>query len=306
MSGVCGKGSELMAQGDAKFKAKRVLSNASKYQAAMELYDKAAAQFKMTKQWDAAGDAYIKLAECAEKLGDQIEAVGAYFNAGKAYKNGDTKEAIKAFRIAAEMRMTTNAFQQAGKIHQEIAGIEEKNLNAKGAIRSYNEAADCFHAEGSGPSESQALVKVAELSATEEDYIRAIMLYEKVAGMALESSLLKYVAKDYFFRAALCQMAQCAKEGDMKSLEDKLDKYKDDHPPFEGDRGCKLLEGCMKAFEDDDIDAYTNHVYAFDRICKLDNWTVSLLLTVKKVLQDGSPSDSPYLPDQDEPALDLS
>lgn len=59
----------------------------------------------MAQQWDDAGDAYIKMAECAEKINNQLEAVNAYTNAAKAYKNGNTKESIKTFRIAAEMRM---------------------------------------------------------------------------------------------------------------------------------------------------------------------------------------------------------
>jgi len=96
MSEGGGKGNEYMAQAEKKLKG-FAFSSSSKFEAAMELYDKAAAQFKMTKQWDEAGDAYIKMAECAEKLGNEAEAVSAYTNAGKAYKNGNTKEAIKAF-----------------------------------------------------------------------------------------------------------------------------------------------------------------------------------------------------------------
>jgi len=294
------KGNELMQQAERKLKAMFPLSTQAKTEAAMELYDKAAAQFKITKQWDEAGDAYIKQAECAEKIGNQGEAITAYTNAGKAYKNGNVKEAVKAFKIAADMRMQGNAFQQAGKLHLEIAGIEEKNLNVKGAIKAYTDAADCFQAEGSVPSENQALLKVAELSAAEQDFERAIMIYEKVAAVALESTLLKYSAKDYFFKASLCQLVVCAKHGDMKMLETKLERYKDQHPAFDGDRSCKLVEACMKAFEDDDVDSFTDAVYAYDKITKLDHWHSGLLLIVKKVIKgdvavDGK--DEPEMPD---------
>jgi len=288
-----------MQLADKKLKQWAPFGAQAKTEAAMELFDKAAAQFKMMKQWDEAGDAYIKMAECAEKIGNEAEAVAAYANAGKAFKNGNTKEAIKAFRIAADMRMTSNAFQQAGKIHIEIASIEEKNLNIKGAIKAFSDAADCFQAEGSVPSENQALLKVAELSAAEEDYDRAIMVYEKVATAALESTLLKYSAKDYFFKASLCQLVLCAKHGDMKVLEDKLERYKDQHPAFDGDRSCKLIESCMKAFEDDDVDAFTDHVYSYDKIYKLDHWTSALLLIVKKIIKNGGVAEQgePDLPD---------
>jgi alpha-soluble NSF attachment protein len=297
-----GKGNDLMQQAEKKLKSFSIFGAAGKTEAAMELYDKAAAQFKMTKQWDDAGDAYIKMAECAEKISNQLEAVNAYTNAAKAYKNGNTKEAIKTFRIAAEMRMENNQFQQAAKLYQEIGAIEEKNMNMKGAIKAYSDAADCFQSEGSGPSENQALLKVAELSASEEDYARAISIYEKVSATALESTLLKYSVKDYFFKAALCQFVLCAKAQDMKVLEDKLERYKDQHPAFDGDRSSKLIEACAKAFEDDDVDAFTDHVFAYDKIYKLDNWTASLLLIVKKILKDGGVM-RPGIDEPDEPDL---
>jgi len=280
------KGHELMQQAEKKKKQPSLFGSTSKLEDAMELYQKAGAQFKIAKQWDDAGEAYLKAAECAEKLGSEVEAVGAYVDAAKAYKNGNTKEAIKAFRIAAEMRMRANGFSQAGKLHLEIAGIEEKNLNTKDAIKAFSEAADCFHAEGSVPSESQALLKVAELSATEEDYTRAIAIYEAVAATSLESSLMKFSAKDYFFKAALCQMVVCAKDGDMKLLEDKLEKYKDQHPAFDGDKGCKLIESCLKAFDDSDADALTDLCFAYDKLYKPDHWTCALLLIVKKIIKN--------------------
>jgi alpha-soluble NSF attachment protein len=72
-----------MQQAEKKLKSFSIFGAAGKTEAAMELYDKAAAQFKMTKQWDDAGDAYIKMAECAEKISNQLEAVNAYTNAAK-------------------------------------------------------------------------------------------------------------------------------------------------------------------------------------------------------------------------------
>jgi len=58
-----------------------------------------------------------------------------------------------------------------------------------------------------------------------------------------------------------------------------------------------LIEACAKAFDDDDVDAFTDHVFAYDKIYKLDNWTASLLLIVKKILKDGNVSQ-PNEPDE--------
>lgn len=286
------KGNDLVAQAEKKLKSFSFFGG-NKMETAMELYDKAAAQFKIAKQWDDAGDAYIKVAELAEKTKQDHEALTAYGNAAKAYKNGNTKEAIKTFRIAAEMHMEANQFQRAAKLYNEIGALEEKNMNIKGSIKAYTDAADCFSSEGAGSSESAALIKVAELCSGQEDFARAIQIYEKVSATALENTLLKYSVKDYFFKSLLCQMVVCARDDDMKVLEDKIEQYKDMHPAFDGDRTCKLIEQCSKAFEDNDIEAFTDHVYKYDRIAKLNNATASLLLMVKQELKSGPSQAGP-------------
>lgn len=282
------KGSDLVAQAEKKLKAFSFFGFGGKEEAAMELYAKAAAQFKMSKEWDEAGDAYIKLAELAERTKNEHEAITAYVDAAKAYKNGNVKEAIKTYRIAAEMKMENNQFQQAAKLLNEIAMLEEKNMNIKGAIKAYTDAADCFASEGSSSSESQSLLKVAELCAGQEDYVRAIQIYEKVAANALESTLLKYSVKDYFFKALLCNLVLGAKADDMKEVEEKVESYQDMHPAFDGDRGCKLIQQCLEAFNADDVDGFTDHVFKFDKIYKLDNWTAGLLLQVKQIMKGES------------------
>ena len=50
------------------------------------------------------------------------------------------------------------------------------------------------------------MLKVAEYCATLEKYEKAIKIYETVAAASLESQLLKYAAKDQFFRASLCHL----------------------------------------------------------------------------------------------------
>ena len=50
------------------------------------------------------------------------------------------------------------------------------------------------------------LFQVAQFSAQLENYEKAVEIYERVAASCLESNLLKYSAKDYFFKAALCHL----------------------------------------------------------------------------------------------------
>ena len=47
---------------------------------------------------------------------------------------------------------------------------------------------------------------MARYAAQLEQYEKAISIYEEVGESCIENTLLKYSAKEYFFRAALCHM----------------------------------------------------------------------------------------------------
>ena len=59
----------------------------------------------------------------------------------------------------------------------------------------------------------------------------------KVAASALESSLIKYSAKDYFFRAALCHL--CV---DPVNAQHAVQRYEEQFPAFGDSREAKLVK----------------------------------------------------------------
>lgn len=108
------------------------------------------------------------------------------------------------------------------------------------------------------------MLKVAQYAAQLEDYEKAIQIYEQVrmtitqlkcqlitkralfcffllviqvAGSCLESSLLKYSAKEYFFRSALCHLSV-----DLLNAQHALEKYAQQYPAFQDSREYKLVK----------------------------------------------------------------
>jgi alpha-soluble NSF attachment protein len=81
------------------------------------------------------------------------------------------------------------------------------------------------------------MLKVAQYAAQLEDYEKAISIYESVAGSCLDSSLLKYSAKEYFFRASLCHLSV-----DLLNAQHALDKYAQQYPAFQDSREFKLVK----------------------------------------------------------------
>lgn len=59
----------------------------------------------------------------------------------------------------------------------------------------------------------------------------------QVASASLESSLLKYSAKEYFFRAALCHL--CV---DVLNAQHAIERYYEQYPAFQDSREYKLIK----------------------------------------------------------------
>lgn len=59
----------------------------------------------------------------------------------------------------------------------------------------------------------------------------------QVASASLESSLLKYSAKEYFFRAALCHL--CV---DVLNAQHAIERYQEQYPAFQDSREYKLIK----------------------------------------------------------------
>jgi len=85
-----------------------------------------------------------------------------------------------------------------------------------------------FLGEESNSSANKCLLKVAQYAAQLENYQKAIQIYEQVASASLDNSLLKYSAKEYFFRAALCHL--CI---DLLNAQHALQQYENMYPAFQ-------------------------------------------------------------------------
>lgn len=282
------KALELLKQADKKFKSFSLFNSQQKFEDGVEILGKAASQFKMNKNWKEAGDTYVQMAEVYEsKLKDPFEAASSYDQAAKAYKNCDIKEAIRCFILAVENQMENNRFASAAKIWKEVGGLHEKEYQLKEAMSAYSKAADCFEAENSTANANGCHVKVAGLAAETEDYDKAVKIYEKLMKACLDNSSLRWSVKDYQFRALLCKFVVAAKNGDLDDVEATCNRYRDMNPQFDDTRECNLILDLIEDFKEDDENKFTDHVFRFDEIIKLDNWTAKVLLQIKKSLKEG-------------------
>lgn len=125
-------------------------------------------------------------------------------------------------------------------------------------------------------------LKVADLSALEGDYYKAIELYEKVATASVANNLMKYSVKDYLMKSGICLLAV----GDMVATNRAFEKYRDMDPTFPSTREHQLLVDLLATVEEGDPEAFADKLFQYDQMSKLDKWKTTLLLRIKNSIEE--------------------
>ncbi|KAF5907821.1 alpha-soluble NSF attachment protein, partial [Clarias magur] len=234
-----------------------------------------------------AGNAFSQAALLHLQMQSKHDAATNFIDAGNAFKKADPQEAVNCLNRAIEIYTDMGRFTIAAKHHVTIAEIFETELvDIDKAIAHYEQAADYYKGEESTSSANKCLLKVAAYAAQLEQYPKAIEIYEQVGAQAMDNTLLKYSAKDYFFKAALCHF--CV---DMLNAKLALQKYEEMFPAFSDSRECKLIKKLLDASEEQNVDAYTDSVKEYDTISRLDQWLTTILLRIKKTIQEDEMPD---------------
>eukprot|EP01095_Lingulamoeba_sp_RSL-Kostka_P015436 TRINITY_DN70_c2_g1_i3.p1 TRINITY_DN70_c2_g1~~TRINITY_DN70_c2_g1_i3.p1 ORF type:complete len:300 (+),score=119.96 TRINITY_DN70_c2_g1_i3:122-1021(+) len=259
----------------------KVFGGGPDFYAASEAYGQAANCYKLAKQWDDAGNTYLQAAQCALRGKDSFEVAHSYIEAAKCYKKSNNLEKFEqCLKDGVLQYQDIGKFSMAARYSKELAELLE-NSNAEEACEQYMVAADLYETADQQTSVNQCLLKVAELSATLGNYERAIESFEKVAEESLKNKLLSYSVKEYFLKAGLCHLCT----GDVVTSRRALERYQEQDYKFSAQRECELLNNIITAFENYDIDSFTNAVREFDSITRLDNWKTDMLLVIRKNIE---------------------
>ncbi|XP_076064935.1 alpha-soluble NSF attachment protein [Oratosquilla oratoria] len=277
------KAQQLMAEAERKLTSSKgffgsLFGGSTKVDEAVDLYLQAANKFKMAKKWGSAGHAFTELANLHQKAGSRLDAATNFVEAGNCYKKTDPNESVNSLLKAIEIYTDMGKFTVAAKHHQTIGEIYESEVaDIEKSIQHYEQASDYFKGEESNSSANKCMLKVAMFAAQMENYEKAITIYEQVAASSLESSLLKYSAKEYMFRSALCHLCKDSTDAGIA-----MQKYEDMYPAFQDSREYKLLKALITHIEDQNVDAFTDTVKEYDSISRLDQWYTTMLLRIKK------------------------
>lgn len=255
-----------------------------KWENAADLYTQTANAFRMQNQNKEAGQAFEKAANIqTSKLNEPDDAANTLVEAFKVYKKTDPLDAARCLDVAINHYTSKGNFRRAATHKQNLAEIYELEIgDQKKAIESYELAANWFENDNAEALANKLHLKVAELAAMQEDYYKAIELFEKVASTAVANNLMKWSVKDYFLKAGLCHLAV----GDQVATNRALEKYRDMDPTFPSQREHQLLVDLYEAVEAGDQEMFADKLFQYDQMSKLDKWKTVILLKIKNSIEE--------------------
>lgn len=254
------------------------LNKSAQYDAASSLLEKAANQYKLSKQWQQAGTTFEKLGNLHLKNESGSDAATAFTDAAKCYQKTNKSDVVRVLHRAIEYYTENGRLGQAARQLREIAETTEKQGSKDECLIFYRQAADLYAGEEQTSEANKCRTKIATLGAELESYAEASEIFESMARSYVDNNLLKYSAKGLLLNAGLCQLC-LADEVAMRSA---LERYDDIDLNFANSREANFLKDLADACEEGDVDKFTNTVAEFDNMTRLDGWKTTLLLRVKK------------------------
>jgi len=275
----------LVQKADQKLKGGLLsfLTGGPKYDDASDLYQQAANQFKLSKEWQEAANCFTQCAYCANNSGSSTDEANYLMEAGNVLKKISTSQAVEQYEKAIGIYNANGRFQQSGKLLMSIAELyEAERLQHREVKEYYKRAAEMFELDDHGKSNfTKCNLKVAEYAAKDGEMQEAIRIFEGEGEKALQNNLLQYGAKDHFFRAGILHLAG----GDSVTVNLAVEKYRSLDPRFAGSREGDLLAALAEAFESSDTELFVDKLSEYDSVTKLDAWKTEFLVKVKELMQ---------------------
>ena len=230
-----------------------------------------------------AGQAFEKSASIMrDKLSEPDDMANTLTEAFKVYRKDSPQDAARVLTTAISHYTSKGNFRRAATHQQNLAEVYEMEIgDQKKALEAYDTAAQWFESDNAEALANKLYLKVADLAALEGDYRNAIEKLEAVAKTSLNNNLMRWSVKDYFLKAGICYLAS----GDMVAAKRGLDNYREWDNSFGQTRENMLLMDLVGCVEEGDQEGFSEKLYQYDQLSKLDKWKTTLLLKVKNGIE---------------------
>ena len=274
------EGEQFVQRAEKALRQSTLFSAFPKLEDCMYFYAKAAECFRRSKLWEEAGDCYHRVAENQKNNGNKHASAMAYVDCAEMYVRLHPMESLVHYHSAISVFAEIGRFMQAAKYQEVVAHIEEEENEALKAVKSYQQAADYYIADGEHTVADRCLEKVAHICATHQQYDRAAETFEALGMRCMQFNMRKFNARTFFFRSGLCMY--CKK--DYKSAQRIRRRQKDLDYTFASMPECRYLEDIGKNMRNGSFDEFMDHTYNFNNVNPLNSWELEILQRIKKII----------------------
>lgn len=281
------RANSLMSEGESCLRRSSIWSfvdPSKRFEDAKDRFQKAANIYKMLKVWESAAKAYERVGDMADQLDASHESIVARTDAAEMYARYDKRRATQLYKNIATKNCETGRFQRAAQLLDSAGVLLEEDGDSCGAVECYAKAADYYFSDRANSNGNKSLEKVGFLSADLGNYGDAAKIFEQLGYSSLELTTLKFGAKKHFLHAGFCFLAK----GDVIAAQVGLGRYLAADPTFKDSREHKLYAEMISCYENLDVEYFTRTLTEYDRIMSLDPWETSVLLKIKKEIEDAS------------------
>jgi len=216
-------------------------------------------------------------------LKEPDDAANTLTEAFKSYRKDEPEDAARCLEQAIQHYTLKGNFRRAATHKQNLAELYEVEMgDGKRAAEAYETAAGWYENDNAEALANKLFLKLADLSALESDYYKAISNYEKVAKSSINNNLMKWSVKEYLLKAGICHLCT----GDSVATNRALESYRDLDPSFSQTREHQLLSDLVEAVDEGDQEKFADKLFQYDQMSKLDKWKTTLLLRVKENIEE--------------------
>ncbi|MES1922789.1 hypothetical protein MHBO_004313 [Bonamia ostreae] len=182
------------------------------------------------------------------------------------------------YEKAIKIYKDKNSFSYVAKLHKEMGQSLSKTNKFESAAKHLNLAGQFYESEDQTVTSCNCFFDEAVCRANTKQFLEAAEIFEKVAQVYVQNKLLRWSAKDCLFSAFLCRIAIFQN----LNISDFLSKYCDIDSNFASTREYEYSQKLVKALNDNDSEKFSDALYEADSKLKLDNWKVSILVSVRE------------------------
>jgi alpha-soluble NSF attachment protein len=238
-------------------------------------------------------------------MSDPLESAKMLQDAFKSYRDISPPDAVRVLDASIRLYTQKGNFRRAADLMCDLGDTYEKMEDVSKALECLETAITWYTDEGIHATANKARQKAGMLAAVKGDYYKAVGIFVKGAEASMSTGPTgRFIVKTYLFKAGSELLLDCEQgrkyantdivcqlgTGDVVGTKKALESWNQLDRGFDGEREGRFIRDLTEALEAQEPDKVAQIAADWDRMTKMEDWMVTVLLHVKK-LAEGEEED---------------